>query len=88
MAHRKSAKVNAVIVFVKSGYRFVIYRHRLEVYQPCATHTPYLIPDNAPPVPLGGGKVYDYSPAVNHGWLGVLRGAAVVFIAVIGLDAV
>ena len=82
-----SASVNAIIVFVKVtivilfifiGWKFMQH----------ANHTPYLIPDNAPPVDLGNGRTYDYSPAVNHGWLGVLRGAAVVFFAFIGFDAV
>jgi len=83
----ESAKVNAVIVFVKVGIVLLFISIGWKFINP-ANHTPYLIPDNAPPVPLGNGKVYDYSPAVNHGWIGVLRGAAVVFFAFIGFDAV
>jgi len=84
---QESAWVNAIIVFLKVsivllfiflGWKFINH----------ANHTPYLIPDNAPPVDLGNGKTYDYSPPFNHGWLGVLRGAAVVFFAFIGFDAV
>jgi len=83
----ESAKVNAVIVFVKVGIVLLFIGVGWHFINP-ANHIPYLIPDNAPPVPIGGGKNYDYSPAVNHGWLGVLRGAAVVFFAFIGFDAV
>ena len=53
-----SASVNAIIVFVKVtivilfifiGWKFMQH----------ANHTPYLIPDNAPPVDLGNGRTYD-----------------------------
>ncbi|HTA81948.1 MAG TPA: amino acid permease, partial [Bacteroidia bacterium] len=71
-------KVSIVLIFIAIGWGFM----------KSANHTPYLIPDNAPPVDLGNGKTYSYAPAVNHGWLGVLRGAAVVFFAFIGFDAV
>lgn len=71
-------KVAIVLIFIFIGWKFIN----------AANHTPYLIPDNAPPVDIGGGKTYDYSPIVNHGWGGVLRGAAVVFFAFIGFDAV
>ncbi len=83
----ESAKVNAVIVFVKVGIVLLFIGIGWKFINP-ANHVPYLIPDNHPPVPIGAGKVYDYSPAVNHGWIGVLRGAAVVFFAFIGFDAV
>ncbi len=83
----ESAKVNAVIVFVKVGIVLLFIGIGWKFINP-ANHTPYLIPANHPPVDLGAGKVYDYSPAVNHGWIGVLRGAAVVFFAFIGFDAV
>lgn len=84
---QESAMVNAIIVFVKVaivllfigiGWKFING----------ANHTPFLIPDNAPPVDMGNGKMYDYSPTFNHGWMGVLRGAAIVFFAFIGFDAV
>jgi APA family basic amino acid/polyamine antiporter len=84
---QESASVNAIIVFVKVAIVLIFIAIGWG-FMKSANHTPYLIPDNAPPVDLGNGKTYDYSPAVNHGWLGVLRGAAVVFFAFIGFDAV
>ncbi len=84
---QESARVNAIIVFVKVSIVLIFIAVGWHFMKP-ENHTPYLIPDNAPPVDLGNGKTYDYSPAVNHGWLGVLRGAAVVFFAFIGFDAV
>lgn len=84
----ESAKVNAVIVFVKVSIVLVFVAIGWH-FMKAANHTPYLIPDNHPPVLDAHGKVlYDYSPAENHGWMGVLRGAAVVFFAFIGFDAV
>jgi len=85
---QESARVNAVIVFVKVGIVLVFIAIGWRFINP-ANHTPYLIPDNAPPVDLGGGKVFDYTKdARSHGWGGVLGGAAVVFFAFIGFDAV
>jgi APA family basic amino acid/polyamine antiporter len=83
----ESAKVNAVIVFLKVAIVLLFIGIGWKYMNP-ANHTPYLIPDNAPPADLGNGKVYDYSPTFNHGWMGVLRGAAIVFFAFIGFDAV
>lgn len=84
---QESAVVNAIIVFVKVAIVLVFIFVGWKFINP-ANHTPYLIPANAPPVDLGGGKIQDYSLPFNHGWLGVLRGAAVVFFAFIGFDAV
>lgn len=84
---QESAKVNAVIVFVKVGIVLLFIAIGWKYINP-ANHTPYLIPDDAPPAPQTDGTMYDYSPMFNHGWLGVLRGAAVVFFAFIGFDAV
>lgn len=84
---QESANVNAVIVFLKVAIVLIFIFLGWKFINP-VNHTPYLIPDNAPPVDLGNGKVYDYSPTFNHGWWGVLRGAAVVFFAFIGFDAV
>ena len=84
---QESAKVNSIIVvikvaivllFVSIGYKFINAAH----------YVPYIIPANAPSVDLGNGKFYDYSLPFNHGWLGILRGAGVVFSAFIGFDAV
>ncbi len=84
----ESAKVNTVIVFVKISIVLIFVAVGWHFMKP-ANHSPFLIPDNAPPVLDSNNKVlYDYSPAENHGWLGVLRGAAVVFFAFIGFDAV
>ncbi|HEY2582921.1 MAG TPA: amino acid permease, partial [Mucilaginibacter sp.] len=52
-----------------------------------ANHTPYLIPADAGSVKTSTGTI-DYGDTFNHGWLGVLRGASVVFFAFIGFDAV
>jgi APA family basic amino acid/polyamine antiporter len=84
---QESAKVNAVIVFVKVSIVLIFIALGWHFMKP-ENHTPYLIPADKPPVDLGNGKIYDYSIAVNHGWWGVLRGAAVVFFAFIGFDAV
>jgi len=84
---QESATVNGIIVFVKVSIVLIFIFIGWKFIN-SANHHPYLIPDNAPPVDLGNGKTYDYSPAFNHGWLGVLRGAAVVFFAFIGFDAV
>ena len=83
----ESAKVNALIVFVKVSIVLLFIGFGWK-YINSANHVPYLIPDNAPPVDLGNGTTYDYTPTFNHGWMGVLRGAAIVFFAFIGFDAV
>ena len=46
-----------------------------------------MIPANAGIVKTNTGIV-NYADTFNHGWLGVLRGASVVFFAFIGFDAV
>lgn len=84
---QESATVNAVIVFIKVAIVLVFIAIGWQYINP-ANHTPYMIPDNAPPVKLPDGKWYSYMPFFNHGWGGVLRGAAVVFFAFIGFDAV
>jgi len=84
---QESAKVNAVIVFVKVGIVLLFIAIGWQYINP-ANHTPYFIPENAPPVLQTDGSLYSYSPTFNHGWWGVLRGAAVVFFAFIGFDAV
>ncbi|MCC6690658.1 MAG: amino acid permease [Bacteroidia bacterium] len=85
---QESAKVNAVIVFLKVGIVLLFIGIGWQYINP-TNHTPYLIPDNAAPVLNNDGSVlYDYSSIFNHGWWGVLRGAAVVFFAFIGFDAV
>ena len=71
-------KVAIVLAFIAIGWRFI----------DGANHTPYLIDPNTPPIQLPNGKEYSYAPAFHHGWLGVLRGAGIVFFAFIGFDAV
>jgi APA family basic amino acid/polyamine antiporter len=71
-------KVAIVMVFIAVGWHFIRE----------ANHHPYLIPANAPPAIQPDGTEYSYAPFVNHGWGGVLKGAAIVFFAFIGFDAV
>ncbi|MBC8085429.1 MAG: amino acid permease [Hymenobacter sp.] len=72
-------KVVIVLVFIAVGWQFV---------DP-ANHTPYLIPENAAPVKNAAGKVVrEYTEWNKHGWGGILGGAAIVFFAFIGFDAV
>ena len=72
-------KVAIVIVFIAVGWQFI---------NP-ANHTPYLIPDNAEPVKNAAGDIVrEYTAWNKHGWGGVLGGAAIVFFAFIGFDAV
>ena len=71
-------KVTIVLVFIVLGWSFI---------NP-ANHTPYLIPANAPDALKPDGTFYSYKGFFNHGWGGVLTGAAVVFFAFIGFDAV
>src|SRR6185436_8635986 len=71
-------KVSIVLLFIYIGWKF---------FNP-ENHAHWIIPADQPPVVLDNGTTYSYSPAFNHGWLGVLRGAAIVFFAFIGFDAV
>ena len=72
-------KVAIVVIFIVIGWQFI---------NP-ANHTPYLIPaDQAPVVDAAGKEIANYSGVFKHGWGGVLGGAAIVFFAFIGFDAV
>ena len=82
----ESAIVNNVIVVVKVAIVLLIIALGWKFINP-ANHTPYLIPADAGKVKTSTG-IHDYGEALNHGWLGVLRGASVVFFAFIGFDAV
>jgi APA family basic amino acid/polyamine antiporter len=84
---QESAIVNSIIVVVKVTIVLLFIFIGWKFMNP-AYHTPYLIPANQPPIDMGNGSTYNYSETFNHGWLGVLRGAAVVFFAFIGFDAV
>ena len=84
---QESAMVNAIIVFIKVAIVLIFIALGWQ-YIKSANHIPYLIPGNAPDVLKPDGTMFSYKPLVNHGWIGVLRGAAVVFFAFIGFDAV
>ena len=85
---RESAFVNAIIVFVKVAIVLIFIVIGWKFIRP-ENHTPYLIPADTAPVTDQAGKVIaDYSGWNKHGWGGVLGGAAIVFFAFIGFDAV
>jgi len=84
---QESATVNAVIVVVKVTIVLVFIAIGWQFINP-AHHTPYLIPADAPDALKPDGTHYSYKDFFDHGWGGVLRGAAVVFFAFIGFDAV
>jgi basic amino acid/polyamine antiporter, APA family len=71
-------KVTIVLVFIAIGWKFIN----------SGNHSPYFIPADQPPAKLADGSEYSYAPTFNHGFAGVLRGAAIVFFAFIGFDAV
>ncbi|MFZ4542938.1 MAG: APC family permease [Saprospiraceae bacterium] len=84
----KSAAVNAIIVFLKVAIVLVFIAVGWQFINP-ANFTPYFIPDNTPPVlNAEGGVLVSYSGFFKHGYGGVLGGAAIVFFAFIGFDAV
>jgi APA family basic amino acid/polyamine antiporter len=84
---QESAIVNAIIVAIKVAIVLVFIAVGWHFINP-ANHHPYIIPENAPPALQPDGTLYDYKPFFNHGWGGVLKGAAIVFFAFIGFDAV
>lgn len=85
---QESAIVNMIIVFIKVAIVLIFIVIGWQFING-ANHTPYLIPENTPAVTDSAGKVIaDYSGWNKHGWGGVLGGAAIVFFAFIGFDAV
>lgn len=84
---QESAVVNAIIVVVKVAIVIVFIIIGWQFIN-AANHTPYMIPANAKPAILPNGQEYTYTNFFRHGWGGVLRGAAIVFFAFIGFDAV
>lgn len=74
---QESAFVNAIIVFIKVAIVLVFIAIGWGFVNP-ANHTPYLIPEG----------VAGHEGVFKHGWGGVLGGAAIVFFAFIGFDAV
>jgi APA family basic amino acid/polyamine antiporter len=85
---QESAIVNMIIVFVKVAIVLLFIGIGWQFIKP-ENHTPYLIPEGTAAVTDQAGKVIaDYSGWNKHGWGGVLGGAAIVFFAFIGFDAV
>lgn len=85
---QESAVVNMVIVFIKVAIVLLFIVIGWQFIRP-ENHTPYLIPEGTAPVTDSAGKIIaDYSGWNKHGWGGVLGGAAIVFFAFIGFDAV
>lgn len=85
---QESAFVNAIIVFVKVAIVLLFIALGWQFINP-ANHTPYMIPEGTPAVLDGAGKeVANYTGFFKHGWGGVMGGAAIVFFAFIGFDAV
>ncbi len=84
---QESAIVNAVIVFIKVAIVITFIIIGWHFIKP-ENHHPYFIPANQPDAIQADGKPYSYADFFNHGWGGVLRGAAIVFFAFIGFDAV
>ncbi len=74
---QESAFVNGIIVFVKVAIVLVFIVIGWQFINP-ENHTPYLIPEG----------VAGHSGFFNWGYAGILGGAAVVFFAFIGFDAV
>lgn len=85
---QESAFVNAIIVFIKVAIVLLFIIIGWNFINP-ANHTPYMIPEGTPPVLDSAGKeIVNYSGVFKHGWGGILGGAAIVFFAFIGFDAV
>ena len=87
---QESARVNAVIVFIKVAIVLLFIALGWQFINP-ANHTPYMIPEGTPPVmnPKAPSEVLiSYDGFFKHGWGGILGGAAIVFFAFIGFDAV
>lgn len=74
---QESALVNALIVFIKVAIVLVFIAVGWQFIRP-ENHTPYMIPEG----------VAGHEGIFKHGWGGVLGGAAIVFFAFIGFDAV
>ncbi|MEO8761589.1 MAG: amino acid permease [Bacteroidia bacterium] len=74
---QESAFVNAIIVFIKVAIVLIFIAVGWGFINP-ANHTPYLIPEG----------VAGHEGIFKYGWGGVLGGAAIVFFAFIGFDAV
>lgn len=74
---QESATVNGIIVFIKVAIVLLFIGFGWQFINP-DNYVPYMIPDNVP----------GHEGVFKHGWGGVLGGAAIVFFAFIGFDAV
>lgn len=85
---QESAFVNSIIVFVKVAIVLVFIVIGWSFIQE-ANHTPYMIPADTPDILSKDGDVLvSYKGFFEHGIGGILGGAAIVFFAFIGFDAV
>ncbi len=85
---QESAIVNMVIVFIKVAIVLLFIAIGWQFINP-ENHTPYMIPEGTLPVLDAAGKeLVNYDGFFKHGFGGVLGGAAIVFFAFIGFDAV
>jgi basic amino acid/polyamine antiporter, APA family len=73
----ESAKANAVIVFIKVAIVLIFIVVGFGYIKP-ENHTPYMIPEG----------IIGHEGFFKHGYGGILGGAAIVFFAFIGFDAV
>ncbi len=74
---QESAFINGIMVFLKVAIVLVFIAIGWQFINP-DNHTPYLIPEG----------VENHEGIFQHGWGGVVGGAAIVFFAFIGFDAV
>jgi APA family basic amino acid/polyamine antiporter len=80
--------VNAIIVFIKVAIVILFIAIGWQFIKP-ENHTPYMIPEGTKPVlDAAGVELVNYDGFFKHGLGGVLGGAAIVFFAFIGFDAV
>jgi APA family basic amino acid/polyamine antiporter len=85
---QESAMVNAIIVFIKVAIVILFIGIGWQFIKP-ENHTPYMIPEGTKPVlDAAGAELVNYDGFFKHGLGGVLGGAAIVFFAFIGFDAV
>jgi APA family basic amino acid/polyamine antiporter len=84
---QESAIVNAIIVFIKVSIVLVFIGIGWKFINP-TNYVPFMIPADAPDIVSPNGDVHNYTSFFNHGWGGIFHGAAYVFFAFIGFDAV
>ena len=63
---QESATVNTIIVIIKVSIVLVFIAIGWQFINP-VNHTPYMIPDNAPPAKLPDGTLYTYTDFFRHG---------------------